>query len=236
MGPPRARGAPAPPKHRGGRPRSERTEKARTVKQTARRVATVQALYRDAAKTYGKSSRSAEGLKEHLERARRWELEARHAKSLSAKQRARAKAGHELRGAKNAYRSLAEQPARAKVARGGWVELGPVGPAPSGEAPSTHIHHEHARRGSASVLSLLEARSDNGLVRVDAWRTLSQTPTGRIAAGEKREKNMARLDALQARNGWSRSQRADIEELLDDADLYGVEVDTEIENYTGEGT
>lgn len=224
---------------RGGRAaggaRTTATQKAAATRGAAEKARETKRFSDAAAKRYGRNSQTAKRLKEYEREARRYELEARNAKSLSAKKKARAAAGRTRKAAANAFRTATTQPTRGQAKQRGWVEV----KAPQG-GPSesdTFTAYEHARYGAGSVLSLLESRP--GIVGIRGWRRVSQVErrsTGLTRAGNLTRDVKERADDVARDLNMNAQQRRELDELLLEAELYGVEVELDVENYQGEGT
>lgn len=219
---------------RGGRAaggaRTTAAQKAAATRGAAEKARETKRFADAAAKRYGRNSQTAKNLKEYEREARRHELEARNAKSLSAKKKARAAAGRTRQAAANAFRTATSQPTRGQAKQRGWVEV----KAPKGgpDAADTFTAYEHARYGAGSVLSLLESRP--GIVGIRGWRRVSQIErrtTGLTRSGKLSTATKERADDVAKDLGMNERQRAELYELLLEAELYGVEIELDVENY-----
>lgn len=213
---------------------SSRAEKAKVTKATTQRRLEVQKFERAAAKRYGRKSQTTTRLKELTANARRWELEAKKAKTLAGKKRARANASKALAAARNTFKAATREATHGQARQRGWYEVEKFGRPVGGEA-DTFTAYEHARYGAGSVLSLLESRP--GVVGVLSYRRVSQierASTGLTNRGALTPELQKRADAMAAELGMGRAAREEFEAMLLEAELYGVELELEVENYTGE--
>jgi hypothetical protein len=208
--------------------------KAAATRGAAKSAADTKRFATAAGKRYGKNSQTAKRLKELAAEARRWELEARKAKTVSGKERARAKATKARQAAANSFKAATREATHGQARQRGWREVAPVGPASS---TNTFTSYEHARHGAGSVLSLMESRP--GIVGVQSYRRVTQIensrPSGLNAAGELRPQLGDRAREVGRELGFSRQEQEEFEAMLIEAELYGVELELEVENYSVEG-
>jgi hypothetical protein len=206
-------------------------KKSAATRGAAQRAAEVKKFEKTAAKRYGKNAQTTKRLKELTANARRWELEARKSKSLSGKQRARREAGKALAAARLTFRTATSQATHGQAKQRGWVEVERFDG--SRQEVNTFSSYEHARHGAGSVLSLLESRP--GVVGVLSWRRVSQVEnvnaSGLTPRGELRESLQQRAADVAQDLRMTERERAEFFELLLEAELYGVEMELEVENY-----
>lgn len=208
--------------------------KGAAVQRAAQRAQQTARLSKDAAKAWGKNSRAAQQVKTEAQAARRWELEARHAKSLKAKRHAATMADRHLRSAILSFQSATREDTMPRAS--GWKEVQGFRPVADAD---TFSSYEHARHSAPSVLSLLESRP--GVVRVTGWRRTGEFQGGPNIRSRDRDGAAVFSPEVERRAESQRLQLQmtaqeweDFRALLEDADLYGVEAELEVENYTGE--
>lgn len=210
--------------------KSKSSAKAAATKGAAARAAEVKRLEKAAAKRYGRASQTTKRMKELTANARRWELEARKSKSLSAKKRARANATKALTAAKRTFGNASKEATHGQAKARGWYEVTRFDN--SGGTADTFSSYEHARMGAGSVLSLLESRP--GVVGITSWRRVSQVErdaTGLTSRNELTPELQQRADAVAAELRLTDEARAEFDAMLFEAELYGVELELEVENY-----
>lgn len=229
--------AKAPGKVKSVAPSRKTSRASSAAKATATRGAQKKAdetakFSRTASRVYGKNSQTAKRLKELNATARRWALEAKQAKTITAKKNARAKAGKARDAAANVFRAATSQGTRGQAKQRGWKEV--TTPDRSRlEQADTFTSFEHARHGAGSLLSLLESRP--GTVGIIGWRRVSQIenarPGGLTRAGALRPELAARAKQVARDLRLSGDELRDFNLMLIDAELYGVEVELEVEAY-----
>lgn len=205
--------------------------KSAATRGAAKNAAEARRFASAASKRYGKNSQTAKRLKELASEARRWELEARKSKTVSGKESARAKAAKARQSAALSFKAATREATHGQSKQRGWREVAPTGPASS---TNTFTSYEHARHGAASVLSLMESRP--GIVGVQSYRRVSQiessSPGGLTASGALRGELQERARDVGRELGFTRAQQEEFEAMLIEAELYGVELELEVENYT----